>query len=804
MIVYLIESTLCLTIMLLVYRLILSKTSLHQLKRFYLLACLLLPLALPLLQVEVYYGDAPVVTRPIDFYQAMSPNLELNVVPFDQPLEAESTTEPETEHKQAITDWSFWVLALYLLIAALLFIRFFANIYRIGHLAKKLPFENHNGFKIILLEGKATPYSFFSLIFIGKDDYKNETAREHLLSHELTHARHWHSADILILELLKIILWFNPLYLLLGKSIRLNHEYIADSQVLTQFGDRRTYQKLILNFASRTRNYTPLVSPSDFSFIKNRFSMMHKSTPQKVAAIRILLLLTAIAGTFFSMSVELKPRPAVFTGPVQADISSVASTTPAGIPIDSIKYSANILTPGTTSFLTLDDYYPGIDITAQQGRTVIATADGIVEVAGRDDQKYGYYVLISHDDQVKTLYASLSEVKVKAGQKVLLGELLGTTGITMPTSALSGRVNRVHYAVSKSGKWVDPYTYINLSPKNANTNAANDVGTIIPWAYPRALDVSIKPNNRPDISPIDVGSGEYMAYTGMVSGDLATKSSIYDSVLGTEFFSVPQTSVKATANGTVTEVVRGHERYGTYVKIRHDDIHETMYAKLDKVLVEPGQTLNKGETIGSIGKDNEMFGRLHYKVLRNGKFMMAGQYTSGASPQGARLKLLAPQNQNIAFNWNFPSGFAYKSISIDREKAIFTERSGTTITKKAAELSDAQKKALLGLAQAPYPQQARRPVPKEVYERWHNPKVYQIRIDGEVVANSEMTKFQPSDFVHSWWVVVGKSTKARKGYAFELSLQTQDYYEQQKNDKQAHMNKWIAQTKERLSILKEF
>lgn len=795
MIDYIIESTACLAIMLLAYRFILSKTALHQLKRFYLLTCLVLPLTLPLLQFDLYYGQAPIIEEALP-HPASSQFFELNTENLSEAPESnEAIRTPETYPQQSSINWPFWILSFYALIITLLLIRFLTNIYRINRLAKTSASELYKNHKIFLLQGNATAYSFFQLIFIGEDDYKNPRTREHLLSHELAHARHWHSADILLLELLRALLWFNPLYLLLSKYIRLNHEYIADSQVLTELGDSRAYQKLILNFANRTSVYTPLVSPSDFSFIKNRFNMMHKSTSQKVAVIRVLLLLTAIAGTFFSLAVELKPRPAVFIEPAQAAISPMTTETPTGIPMDSIKYSANISESSGTSKLYFDDYYPGIDITARAGRTVIATADGTVLESAEGDKKYGNYVLINHSDEVKTLYASLSKVTAIKGQSVRRGDLLGTIGMTMPTSAIPTKVNRVHYAISKSGKWVDPYTYINLPPPGST----NTTGTVTSWASPRALDVPTSLSSKPDISPVEATPGEYMAFTGSVSGGTITKSSIYDSVIGTEFFSSPKTAIKATANGTVTEVVRAHEKYGTYIKIRHDNMHETMYAKLDEVSVTVGQSLVKGETIGSIGKENEIFGRLHYKVLREGKPVAPGIYTSGAKSMGPSVSPFPPKNNKTTFNWKFPSDFTFKEINVDREKVVLTKKAGTVVTKKATELTAAQKKALLSLTRRPFAGETRRPVPAEVYERWQSPKVYQIRIDGELTPNSEMVKYEPSDFAHCWWVVVGKTTKELKGHAFELSLYTKDYYEKQKNDRQTLIDDWTAQTKKLLS-----
>lgn len=797
---YLIESTACLAIMLLVYRFTLARTSLHRFKRFYLLACLAIPLMLPLAQVDIYYGQAQIIEQEVEAKSSIPTYIQSNTP--DQRVRNEYlSTEKglDTVQPQSVTDWSLLPFVFYVLIIMALLIRFLINIHRIRRLAKTSEYKDYKGHKVILLKGSATAYSFFQLIFIGEEDYNNPVTREHLLSHELAHAHDWHSLDIILLELFRVMLWFNPLYYLLSKYIRLNHEYIADSQVLTQFGDSRTYQKLILNFASRAAHNTPLVSPSDFSFIKNRFSMMHKSTSPKAAAMRVLLLTIAIAGTFFTLAVNLKPRPAVFVAPIQKAITPVTTKTPTGLPLDSVRYSTNPGNSGANLSLTLDDFYPGIDITARQGRTVIATADGTVAEAGNDAKKYGNYVLINHDNQVQTLYASLSRVSVQKGQQIKSGDLLGIIGTSMPTAAISHSVDRVHYAISKSGEWVNPYRYINLpAPRSANEEE-----TAVPWAYPRALDIPTVRDTRPDISPIDAPPGEYMTFTGAIPSMPMTKSSLYDSSLGTEFIVQSGTVVKATASGRVSKIVTDHEGYGNYVKITHDDLHETFYAKLDEVSVKPGQTLAKGETIGRIGNDNEVFGRLHYKILRKGISMSAVMYSSGSRSQSPMIVPFSPKDEKTTFKWQFPAGFRFSRIAVSRDEVVFTKRSGSVITKKATELSASQKKSLLSLERQPYPREAKRPVPEEVYSRWHNPKVYQIRIDGKLTPSSEMTKYHPEDFAHSTWVVVSKAVKERKGHAFQLSLYTPEYYEKLNQDHRQRVNDWKAKTKELLSEFQE-
>lgn len=101
--------------------------------------------------------------------------------------------------------------------------------------------------------------------------------------------------------------------------------------------------------------------------------------------------------------------------------------------------------------------HTGVDLSAKKGTPVYATGDGTVEVAGRGDPNlsgYGISVLINHGYGYKTLYAHLNDVKVRPGQKVKRGELIGHVG----SSGLSSGPH-CHYEVWLNGKKVNPVYY---------------------------------------------------------------------------------------------------------------------------------------------------------------------------------------------------------------------------------------------------------------------------------------------------------------------------------------------------------
>src|SRR5690606_16924572 len=84
----------------------------------------------------------------------------------------------------------------------------------------------------VLLTEKAPPHTFFHYIFFNKQAYLLKKIPGDVKAHEEAHARQKHSLDVLFIELLQIIFWVNPFFLLLKNSIKLNHEFLADRAVL--------------------------------------------------------------------------------------------------------------------------------------------------------------------------------------------------------------------------------------------------------------------------------------------------------------------------------------------------------------------------------------------------------------------------------------------------------------------------------------------------------------------------------------------------------------------------------------------
>lgn len=107
-------------------------------------------------------------------------------------------------------------------------------------------------------------------------------------------------------------------------------------------------------------------------------------------------------------------------------------------------------------------FHAGLDFTAPQGTPIYATANGRVTIAGNTNDGYGNHVVINHGYGYETLYGHMVRVKVKAGQDVKRGEVIGWVGSTGKSTG-----PHCHYEVHKNGQKIDPiyFFYNDLTPE---------------------------------------------------------------------------------------------------------------------------------------------------------------------------------------------------------------------------------------------------------------------------------------------------------------------------------------------------
>jgi hypothetical protein len=144
---------------------------------------------------------------------------------------------------------------------------------------------------MIEVENEQHAFSFFNYLFIGSKLSASST----IIQHELVHIRQKHSVDIVYLEVIKIICWFNPVVYLLQNSMKEVHEFIADCLIAAEEQDVDRYTDFLI---SNAYGLSPATLTNNFfnkNLLKNRIMMLHQKRSGSLARLKHLTILPLCA-----------------------------------------------------------------------------------------------------------------------------------------------------------------------------------------------------------------------------------------------------------------------------------------------------------------------------------------------------------------------------------------------------------------------------------------------------------------------------------------------------------------------------
>lgn len=232
------------------------------------------------------------------------------------------TPQPETDWKQLLADG---IGIVYWLVVALLAARFLVQLTGIIRLGRRCPTQKIDDTTVHLLPRPEGPFSFFRWIFVYPDAHTGEELHE-ILTHERTHARQWHSIDVMIGELACIVCWFNPFAWLMKREIRTNLEYMADEKVLETGHDSRTYQYHLLGLSHHKAAAT-IYNSFNVLPLKKRITMMNKRRTRAIGRTKYLMFLPLAALLMIVSNIEAVARA---TQKITAEV--MEAVTPAETP----------------------------------------------------------------------------------------------------------------------------------------------------------------------------------------------------------------------------------------------------------------------------------------------------------------------------------------------------------------------------------------------------------------------------------------------------------------------------------------
>lgn len=290
MISYLIKCIICSGVLIAVYHLFLEKEKMFRFNRAYLLLSLLFALAVPWVTFEM--AGEPVTEVLTDSPATWS------VRKIPAPSAAGDFTLAPQSVGPTLWPWLCWAA-----ISLVLLVRFVRNVWCILKLKSKCRTITVNGANLVLVPGgipgrRLVSYTFLNHIFIDQDEFESRHLQGEILAHEFAHARQLHSMDVLAIELLTVLFWFNPFLYLYQSAIRLNHEYLADESVLSEYTNVKNYQLLLLDTVLRGKQVR-LSSSFNYSITKKRLAMMTKiQNPDRQYFKQAATLVLALGLTF--------------------------------------------------------------------------------------------------------------------------------------------------------------------------------------------------------------------------------------------------------------------------------------------------------------------------------------------------------------------------------------------------------------------------------------------------------------------------------------------------------------------------
>ncbi|MDN3579873.1 M56 family metallopeptidase [Mucilaginibacter flavus] len=275
---YLLEANLYLAVFYAGYCLFLNKETHYTLNRVYLLLSCVVSFILPVIQISTL-KPAEVAQQT---YIAVSP------------VASKTTAQPVINYQPQVSRLTLQDVIWYIYIAGVvvLSVLLIIKIVRLIKMATGAKTLAADDYTLVGIKDSDAAFSFFNYLFIGTKTAGNEL----IIRHELVHIRQKHSADILFIELLRIINWFNPIIYLLQASVKTVHEYIADEQTATLDTDPLTYSSFLVDNAYGINGSSIAHSFYNYNLLKKRIIMLNQKRSGNLARLKYLVAVPICGG----------------------------------------------------------------------------------------------------------------------------------------------------------------------------------------------------------------------------------------------------------------------------------------------------------------------------------------------------------------------------------------------------------------------------------------------------------------------------------------------------------------------------
>lgn len=303
---YLLKMFVCSGLLFAYYHLALKNKLFHQWNRFYLIASVIISLAVPCLEFNIWHqADSSTDIRLLHaVYSADAYVAEVtsgrNNLSMDQ-----------------------WITIGYGFVSAFVFITFILALIKIYSIIRSHTVMEIDDIKFVNTEERNAPFSFLNYVFWHKQIDLKSSAGEHIFEHELVHVREKHSVDKLFLQIVLIVFWCNPFFWLIRRELKMIHEFIADKKSVGHSA-AHAFAKMILH-AAYPQHYSELTNQFFNPSIKRRLAMLTKNNNPRISYISRVLALPLMALLVLAFTVKQKQSSAQkatsISSPVVVDVA---------------------------------------------------------------------------------------------------------------------------------------------------------------------------------------------------------------------------------------------------------------------------------------------------------------------------------------------------------------------------------------------------------------------------------------------------------------------------------------------------
>lgn len=294
MMVYAFYSSLVLALLYWVYFAFLSQETFHRVNRITLLLILAFSLALPVLPHSIDFS----ILKVLGIHMGILPETSAN----GSAVMHENEATIEQLYQTASWDLKYIAGVIYLCgVIGILGLFIYRTLLLVLYLKQGLRQTDKHGNTIILIPGCKSPFSLFKYIVMSVEDY--EQYQTPILRHEQEHIRQLHTLDLVLLTVVQVIQWFNPFVWMLGRDLKMIHEYEADKAMLNYGVDIKNYQYLLVNKCNGPSAFA-MVNGFVHSQLVSRIIMLNKKQSKVLAYTRYTIFIP-----MFLLSFVLTAKP---------------------------------------------------------------------------------------------------------------------------------------------------------------------------------------------------------------------------------------------------------------------------------------------------------------------------------------------------------------------------------------------------------------------------------------------------------------------------------------------------------------